>query len=81
MPVDVRWYVVSLRGSFPLGSGVVGVGVRGPDGEKQVYTPHSVGKIKTTKKKLCVRGNSRCVLIPVWGTLSGTYVWLWRSAE
>ena len=30
---DVRWYMVSLRGSFLLGSAVVGVGGRGPDGD------------------------------------------------
>ena len=44
--MDVRCYVVSWRGSFPLGSAIVGVGGRVPDGDKQVYTPHSVGKIK-----------------------------------
>ena len=37
----------------------------------------SVGEIKI----LFVRGNSRCVKIPVWGTPSGTYVWRWRSIK
>ena len=43
----------------------------------QVYTLHTCGK----DKKLCVRGDSRCVQIPIWGTLSSTYVWRWRSVE
>jgi len=32
-------------------------------------------------KKLHVRGNSRCGVIPIWGTLRGTYVWCWISVE
>ena len=43
----------------------------------QVYTLHTCGK----DKKLCVRGDSRCVQIPIWGTLSSTYVWHWRAVE
>jgi hypothetical protein len=27
-------------------------------------------------KNTCMRGNSGCVLIPVWGILGSTYVWL-----
>ena len=46
MPVDVRWYMVTWRWSFSLGSAVVGYGGRGPGGDQQVFTPHSVGKIK-----------------------------------
>jgi len=42
-----------------------------------LYASHLWEKIK----KLYVMGDSRCVMIPTWGTLSGTYVWCWRSVE
>ena len=42
------------------------------EGDSQVYPAYVCGK----EQKTCVNGKSGCVLIPIWGILSGTYVWL-----
>ena len=37
-----------------------------------MYPAYVCGK----DQKTCVKENSRCVLIPIWGILGGTYLWL-----
>jgi len=56
------WYVVSQVGIVALGlCWSTTVGV----GDSQVYPAY-----------VCMKENSGCVLIPIWGILGGTYVWL-----
>ena len=76
--VDVRWYLVS-RAVIPLGLCRCWRWAKGSGWRLAgLYASHLWGRLK---KKLYVRGNSRCILIPIWGTQSDTYMWRWRSVE
>jgi len=68
---DVHRYVVSRTGVIPLG---LCRRWRWREGSGWRLAGLYASHLWERSKKLYVRGNRRCVLIPIWGTLSGTYM-------